>query len=223
VNTVRTPTQARTVQLPYGDRKLELRLPQANLAGVFAPRPVQPCAGLPAEIRRALSQPLGCPPLRQIVHPGEQVVILLEDHTRPTPTAQLLPFVLEELAQAGLEDDDLTLVVTHGAHRLSSDQELERILGTGLARRLRLLQHQGDQPEQQVYLGLTSRGTPVWVNRQVAQADRRIEIGYIGPSPYAGYSGGWKLIVPGVAALDTINANHSLVPLGFRRAVARRK
>jgi nickel-dependent lactate racemase len=82
---------------------------------------------------------------------------------------------------------------------------------------LRIVQHECADVQNQVYLGLTSRGTPVWVNRLVTTADRCIGIGHIGPSPYAGYSGGGKLILPGVAALDTINANHSLVPLGFRR------
>ena len=206
----------RIVELPYGARKLKLRLPEANLAGVFTPQPVEPCADLPGEIRRALAEPLDSPPLDELARPGENVVILLEDHTRPTPTADLLPHVLEALGRAGVRDADITLMITHGTHRLSTDQEVERIVGA--ERRLRIVQHRCDEPENQIYVGLTSRGTPVWVNRLVVEADRRIGIGYIGPSPYAGYSGGWKLIVPGVAALDTINANHSMVPLGFRRA-----
>ena len=206
------------VELPYGARTLELRLPEANLAGVFTPQPVEPCADLPSAVRRALEQPLDGPPLGELARPGESVVILLEDHTRPTPTADLLPHVLEALGRAGVRDADITLMLTHGTHRLSTEQEVERIVGAEPYRRLRIVQHRCDEPENQFYSGLTSRGTPVWVNRLVVEADRRIGIGYIGPSPYAGYSGGWKLIVPGVAALDTINANHSLVPLGFHPA-----
>jgi nickel-dependent lactate racemase len=129
----------------------------------------------------------------------------------------LLPPVLEALAQAGVRDADITIMITHGTHRLSTDQEVGRIVGAGPSRRLRIVQHRCDEQDNQVYVGLTSRGTPVWVNRLAFEADRRIGIGYIGPSPTAGYSGGWKLIVPGVAALDTINANHSMIPLGFRR------
>jgi nickel-dependent lactate racemase len=207
----------RSVQLPYGARRLELRLPEANLAGVFTPQPVEACSDLPAEIERALAEPLDCPPLSASLRPGDSVVILVEDHTRPTPTADLLPPVLEALAQAGVKDADITIMITHGTHRLSTDQEVERIVGAGPSRRHRIVQHRCDEQDNQVYVGLTSRGTPVWVNRLVLEADHRIGIGYIGPSPYAGYSGGWKLIVPGVAALDTINANHSMVPLGFRR------
>jgi nickel-dependent lactate racemase len=207
----------RGVKLPYGADRLELRLPEANLAGVFTPQPVESCSDLPAEIMRALAEPLDSPLLSALPQPGESVVILVEDHTRPTPTADLLPPVLEALAQAGVRDADITIMITHGTHRLSTDQEVERIVGAGPSRRLRIVQHRCDEQDNQVYVGLTSRGTPVWVNRLVFEADRRIGIGYIGPSPYAGYSGGWKLIVPGVAALDTINANHSMVPLGFRR------
>jgi len=207
----------RVIQLPFGAQTLELRLPEANLAGVFAPQPVEPCPDLRAEVLRALAEPLGCPPLSALPRPGENVVILVEDHTRPTPTADLLPPVLEALTQAGVRDADITILITHGTHRLSTDQEVRRIVGPGPSRGLRVVQHRCDEQDNQVYVGLTSRGTPVWVNRLVLEADRRIGIGYIGPSPYAGYSGGWKLIVPGVAGLDTINANHSLVPLGFRR------
>jgi nickel-dependent lactate racemase len=205
------------IELPYGAQMLRLRIPDANLAGVFLPQPVEACANLTAEVERALAQPLDCPPLASILQPGETVVILVEDHTRPTPTASLLPPVLEVLGQAGVRDADVTIVITHGTHRLSTDQEVERIVGAELARRLRIVQHRCDEQENQIYVGITRRGTPVWVNRLVIEADRRIGVGYIGPSPYAGYSGGWKLIVPGVAALDTINANHSMVPLGFRR------
>jgi nickel-dependent lactate racemase len=207
----------RVVKLPYGVRTLEVRLPEANLAGVFAPRPVQPCGDLSAEIAQALARPLDCPPLSALVRPGERVVILVEDHTRSTPTAELLPPVLQAITEAGVREADITIVITHGTHRLSTDQEVRHIVGAGPSARFRIAQHKCDDEKNQVYVGLTSRGTPVWVNRLVAEADRRIGIGYIGPSPYAGYSGGWKLIVPGVAALDTINANHSMVPLGFRR------
>jgi nickel-dependent lactate racemase len=207
----------RSVEIPYGVHRLELRVPEANLAGVFQPQPVEACPDLRAEVSRALAAPLGSPPLSALAHPGDKVVLLVEDHTRPTPTADLLLPVVETLTRAGVRDADLTVLITHGTHRLSTAPEVQRIVGADLSRRLRIVQHRCDEPENQVYVGLTRRGTPVWVNRIVVEADHRMGIGYIGPSPYAGYSGGWKLIVPGAASLDTINANHSFVPLGFRR------
>jgi nickel-dependent lactate racemase len=207
----------REIQLPYDTDALKFRVPEANLVGVYSPQPVAACAGPAAEVARALTHPLDTLPLSEIVQPNEKVVILVDDHTRATPAAQILPSLLDELRAGGVRDEDVTILITHGTHRLSHEEEVRHKVGEDVYRRFRIVQHQCTDEENQVYLGLTSRGTPVWVNRLVVEADRCLGIGHIGPSPYAGYSGGSKLILPGVASLDTINANHSLVPLGFRR------
>lgn len=169
------------------------------------------------EIARALAQPLDIPPLSSIVQPDENVVILVDDHTRPTPVAEVLPLLLGELQAGGVRDENVTILITHGTHRLSTDEEVRRKVGEHVFAHFYIVQHKCDDERNQYYLGLTSRGTPVWVNKLVVEADRCVGIGHIGPSPYAGYSGGGKLIVPGVASLDTINANHSLIVLGFRQ------
>ncbi|MCR4406040.1 MAG: nickel-dependent lactate racemase [Anaerolineae bacterium] len=205
------------ILLPYGAGTLQFRIPRANLTGIYSPSPVIACADPEMEVVRALAHPLDTPPLSDLVHPREKIIILLDDHTRATPVAQILLLLLAELRAGGVKDENITLLITHGTHRLSSEEEVRRKVGDEAYRRFRIVQHQCTDEENQVYLGLTSRGTPVWVNRLVVEADRRIGIGHIGPSPYAGYSGGNKLLLPGVAALDTINANHSLVVLGFRQ------
>lgn len=207
----------REIQLPYGAGTLQFRLPEGNLAGVYTPQPVAACADPATEIVRALTHPLDTPPLSEIVKPNEKVVILVDDHTRATPAAQILSPLLDELRAGGVQDTDVTILITHGTHRLSTQVELEHKVGEDICTRFRVLQHRCTDERNQVYLGMTSRGTPVWVNRLAVEADRCVGIGHIGPSPYAGYSGGSKLIVPGVASLDTINANHSFVALGFRR------
>ncbi len=205
------------IRLPYGKGELTARLPQTCLSGIFLPRPAPACSDPVAEIERALAHPLDTPPLSAIVRPGERVVILIDDHTRATPTASILPPMLEALRRGGVSQEQITILITHGTHRLSSEAEVLQKVGSEIYGKIRIEQHRCDDEENQVYLGLTSRGTPVWFNRLVVEADRRIGVGHIGPSPYAGYSGGYKLLLPGAAALDTINANHSLVPLGFRR------
>lgn len=210
-------TTRRTIHLPYGGDRVPVSIPEDSLADVFKPQEANACADLVSEIRRALSEPLGTPPLSEMVQRGETVVILVDDHTRTTPAADILPLVLESLHQGGIRDGDITILVTHGTHRLSTEEEVRRKVGTDVYERYRIRQHRCEDEDNQVYVGLTSRGTPVWVNRLVIEADRCLGIGHIGPSPYAGYSGGKKLILPGVAALDTINANHSLVASGFRR------
>jgi nickel-dependent lactate racemase len=207
----------RKIQLPYGTGNVEVSLPETNLAGIFTPRPIPANDDPEEEIRQALDRPVDTPPLRELVRPGEKVVILVDDHTRATPAALLLPQILSALHQAGIREGDVTILVTHGTHRLSSPAEVRQKVGETVFRRYRIEQHQCTDEASQVYLGLTSRGTPVWVNRLVVEADRLIGVGHVGPSPYAGYSGGSKLIVPGVASLDTINANHSHVVLGFRQ------
>ncbi len=207
----------RMVELPYGSRTVSAEVPERNLAGVYVPQPVPTCTDLEGEIARALDAPLDTPPLRALARRGETVAVLLDDHTRATPAARILPLVLEELLRGGVREEDITLFITHGTHRPSSEDEVRAKVGDEVARRFRVEQHLCTDESRQVYIGLTSWGTPVWVNRVVAEADRRVGIGHIGPSPYAGYSGGYKLILPGAAALDTINVNHSLVPLGFRQ------
>ncbi len=205
------------VSIPSGAGLVHVTLPEENLAGVFLPEAVPVCEDVRAEAERALAEPLGTPDLRDMVRAGDQVVILVDDHTRSTPAAEILPAVLARLAEAGVRDANITILITHGTHRLSTDEEVRRKVGPGVSERFRVVQHCCTDEANQVYVGLTSRGTPVWVNRLVVEADRRIGIGHIGPSPYAGYSGGGKLIVPGAASLDTINANHSLVALGVGR------
>lgn len=205
------------VHLPYGGHSLRLSLPEQNLVGVYRPRQVPACNDPAVEIVRALAHPLDTPPIPELVRPREKVVVLVDDHTRATPAALILPLLLEELRWGGIRDRDITILVTHGTHRPSSEDEILGKVGRQVYGHFRIEQHRCSDEQAQVFVGLTSRGTPVWVNRLVVEADRRLGVGHIGPSPYAGYSGGYKLIVPGVASLDTINANHSLVPLGFRQ------
>ena len=207
----------REIDLPYSDSTIKFHTPQANLAGIYRPQSVTACADPEAEIKRALTHPLDTPPLSKIVQPGEKVVILVDDHTRATPVARILPLILDELHTGGVRDEDVTILITHGTHRLSRDEEVQHKVGKDIYGRFNILQHLCTDEQNQVYVGLTSRATPVWINRQIVEADRCISIGHIGPSPYAGYSGGYKAIIPGSASLDTINANHSLVPMGFRK------
>jgi nickel-dependent lactate racemase len=207
----------REIRIPYGTESLSFLVPESNLAGVFLPHPVAACPDPYGEIRRALAHPLDLPPLTEIAKPNETVVILVDDHTRTTPVDLILPPLLEQLCEAGVHDEDITILVTHGTHRMSTEQEVQHKVGEAAYRRFRIQQHRCDDEQNQVFLGITSRGTPVWVNRQVVETDRLIGIGHVGPSPYAGYSGGRKLIVPGAASLDTINASHSHVVLGFRQ------
>lgn len=206
-----------TVELPDGKRNLGFRIPEVNWAGSYAPAQATDLPDPDEAIAQALAHPLNRPRLRDIVRSGERVVIIVDDHTRVTPAQLIIPHVAAELEAAGVPDKDVTIVIARGTHRPSTQAEVLKKLGAGLLNRFRVIQHDCQDEQNQTFIGITSLATPVWINTEVAAADRRIALGHIGPSPYAGYSGGGKLILPGVAALDTINYNHSFVPAAFRR------
>jgi lactate racemase len=205
-----------TIPLPFGKQQITFHVPEANLVGVLGPHPVPACPDPIAEIQRALDQPLGTLPVEQIVKSGEKVLILVDDYTRDTPVKLILPQLLERLTSCGIRNQDITLLVSTGTHRPCSESELRDKVGEAPYRRFHIEQHDCSDPSSQVFLGLTSRGTPVWVNHLVVESERIFGIGHIDPSDYAGYAGGWKLIVPGVAALETVDANHTLATLSFR-------
>lgn len=206
-----------TVELSDGQHYLGFRLPEANWGGNYAPAQATDLPDPEEVIAQALAHPLNRPRLRDIVRAGERVVIIVDDHTRVTPAQRIIPHVAAELEAAGVPDRDVTIVVARGTHRPSTQAEVLKKLGANILNRFRVIQHDCQDEQNQTFIGITSLATPVWINSEVAAADRRIAVGHIGPSPYAGYSGGGKLILPGVAALDTINYNHSFVPAAFRR------
>ena len=170
--------------------------------------PAPPPLDLVAATRAALAAPVGAPPLRELACGRDGVVIVTSDATRAVPTAGLLDAVMPELEAAGIGPGEVTVVIAAGAHRPATQAELARLLGPRWAG-LRVLQHDA-RGGGLVDLGRTSRGTPVAVHPAVAHAGLRIALGVVEPHEFAGFSGGRKAIVPGVAAYETILANHSV-------------
>lgn len=196
------------MELGFGQGTQPLEIPDRNVMGVLEPNQVP--AGLTgtAEVARALAEPIGAPPLRQVVRPGETVAIVTSDITRPCPTAKILPPVLAELAAGGIRREDITLVFALGSHRPHTEEEMRRLAGPDYGT-LRCVDSVGDF----VRLGETRRGTPVDIVRTVAEADRRICLGNIEYHYFAGYSGGAKAIMPGVSTRAAIQANHTMMVL----------
>lgn len=196
------------LELGFGQGTQPLEIPDRNVMGVLEPNAVP--AGLTgtAEVVRALAEPIGAPPLRQVVRPGETVAIVTSDITRPCPTAKILPPVLAELAAGGIRREDITLVFALGSHRPHTEEEMRRLAGPDYDT-LRCVDSVGDF----VRLGETRRGTPVDIVRTVAEADRRICLGNIEYHYFAGYSGGAKAIMPGVSTRAAIQANHTMMVL----------
>lgn len=195
-----------TVQLPFGRTRVEAHIPTASLIGVFEPRQAAQTADELALIEQALAKPIGSARLRERVQPGQKVAIIASDLTRPCPSAKLLPFVLQELAEAGVRDEDILIVAALGLHREMTPSELEEMAGPDVYRGVRVVNH---NPQDVVYLGTTQRGTPVEVFRPVVEANFRVCLGNVEFHYFAGYSGGAKAIIPGCASRKTVSANHA--------------
>jgi nickel-dependent lactate racemase len=164
----------------------------------------------PAEMQRAFDNPIGTPPLRELARGRKQVAILFDDITRPTRTHEIAAYVLNELAQAGIKDDQIRFIAalgTHGAH----DNVAHRLkLGQEILERFPVYNH--NPYENCVDVGTTSRGTRLAVNREVMSCDLRIAIGCVLPHPQVGFGGGGKIILPGVSHIDSITHFHSKIP-----------
>jgi nickel-dependent lactate racemase len=193
--------------LPYDNRNFSCRLSGARLLTAAVPTPSAPPAEL---VRRALDRPIASPLLREIVRPGEKVVIVTSDITRYTGSEHYLPVLVEHLNACGVPDDAITIVIALGIHRLQSEAEHRKILGS-LFGRIAVIDHDCDNPGQLVTLGITAGGIPVTVNRRVAEADRVIVTGTIGFHYFAGFGGGRKGLVPGIASRETCMATHFAV------------
>jgi nickel-dependent lactate racemase len=197
-----------TLSVPWGTQTLPIDLPDRwQVAGILKPKNASIITDPAAEVQRALNEPVDMAPLRALASADKKIVIVVDDGSRPTPVAKILPAVLDELARCGVDRQALTLVPALGLHRPMDSAEIEARTGVP---GLRWENPDCDDPEKLVYLGRTSRGTPVWINKTVAQADLVISIGCIEPHIIASFGGGYKNIVPGVAGRATVAHNHKL-------------
>ena len=192
------------VHLAYGQGQLTIDLPDSST--VIQPTP---SAGLPDEraaVFAALDKPIRAIPLRESIKPGDRVCIVFTDITRATPNERLIPWLLEYLTQA--PDHEVTLLNGLGTHRPNTAAELDRMLTPQVTQKYRVLNHEPENTEALIPLGTTADGTPALLNRHLVNADVRIITGFIEPHFFAGFSGGPKGIMPGVAGLKTIMSNH---------------
>ena len=194
--------------LDYHRGGLEVEVPGRNVAGVIE-TPPEPVAPAPDEIiRRALSAPIGSPPLREIARDRRSACIVIPDVTRPMPVRVVLPRVLCAVEEAGLPGDAVTILIATGLHRPNEGAELEEMIGAEVMRDYRIENHVARDKAGHVYLGVTSSGVPVNVDRRYLAADLKVLLGLVEPHFMAGFSGGRKLVCPGVCSEETINAFH---------------
>ena len=199
------------VRLAYGQGHLAVELPD-GLTTIIEPAHTPGLADERAAVMAALEKPIAARPLREWVKPGRRVCIVFTDITRATPNERLIPWLLDYLADVPRED--VTLLNAVGTHRPNTRAELEQMLTPAVVQNYRVLNHEGENASELVALGTTRDGTPALLNRHFTGADVRIVTGFIEPHFFAGFSGGPKGIMPGVAGLQTIMSNHGAKNLG---------
>jgi lactate racemase len=204
------------VSLAYGHEGLRVALP-AGRTTVVAPAHHQAAADVPALLARALAHPVAGPPLREVVRPGQRVAVSVCDATRPQPREAMLTALIRELAGI-VTPADLTVLVATGTHRANTAAELADMLGTELAGSLRVINHDARDNGQLSWCGRHGDGVPVWLNRHWVEADARITTGFVEPHFFAGFSGGPKLVAPGLAGLETTLTLHDARRIGSERA-----
>jgi lactate racemase len=187
-----------------------LGLPAERVTAELRFRDLPALADPAGAIIRSLEAPIGALPLHELAKPGDKVAILVGDRMTDWligAREHLALPIFDHLNQLGVRDEDITVVYACGMH--AHPQAKER-MGPELLARVRFVEHDGADDSQQTYIGATHRGTPVWINKAVAEADIKIGIGEISPVGPAGWCGGGKIILPGVVGRDTIEHNHRM-------------
>ena len=194
------------IRLDYGRSGLEVDFPGQGVT-VVEPEFIPGIPDPGSVLRAGLRSPLGSEPLSDIVSSSDKVAIAICDSTRAMPSGLVLPAVLEQLAH--VPEDNISILVATGTHRPSTDRELAGILGAEIMGRYRVLNHVCTDEENVVNMGTTPSGIPVNLNRTWVESDIRITTGFVEPHFFAGFSGGPKLVAPGLASLETVMAVHS--------------
>jgi nickel-dependent lactate racemase len=200
-------------RVPWGcwapETTLALPFPEHFLVQVNHMRDARPLAD--AAVAGAVHSPIDAQPLRTLARGARTAVIAIDDITRPTPTAAVLPLVLSELDAIAAEN--IRILIALGAHRPLVRRELEQKLGAAVLDTYDVEQHH--PYENLVDLGKSSRGTPIRLNRSFCEADLKLAIGGVLPHPYMGFGGGAKIVVPGLAGIETLQANHQPAVTGI--------
>lgn len=196
------------LEFGYGTGVQSVEVPEENLLDVLVSNEMEHSFRGQDAVRRALAAPIGSPRLRELAKPGQKIAIVTSDISRPLPSYDVLPAVLDELYTAGVSPEDITVVFALGSHRCHTEEEKEQLVGQRCYREVRCMD---SDPSDCVHMGVTKQGTPVDITRVVAEAGFRICLGNIEFHYFAGYSGGAKAIMPGVSTPAAIQVNHRMM------------
>jgi len=196
----------------YGKNGLEISLDPNWNTTVYNPERQEPLESPVEIIRNAIKNPLGTEPLEKTVRSKKvinKVCIVASDATRPVPSHLILEGLVKELNDYGIQDDQIIILIATGLHRPSRDEEIDRIVGNKLRKRLLIVDHIATDKSYQIFLGIASDDIPIYINKHYYNADLKILTGYVEPHFFFGFAGGRKSLIPGIAGAETIQANHS--------------
>jgi nickel-dependent lactate racemase len=185
-------------------------IPDQNLLGIFAPSTVKVEKSEDEIIEEALLQPIGSSPLHEILEWCQDVLILVDDYTRPTPTQKILPRLMKELERGGIKREGIRFLIASGTHRPMTEEEIVKKFGKEIPKQYLILNHHWWDSSQMVYMGETPSGIPIHINRLVEEVDLIIGIGQIVPHRVSGFSGGGNIIQPGICGEETTGKTHWL-------------
>lgn len=197
------------VRLEYGRTGMDVELPDRSVVRTLSYQVAEPLSDADGVLRHLLAQPLGTPPLAELARGRRDACILICDITRPVPNELILRPILEILEQSGIPREKILILVATGLHRPNLGDQLLEMVGRDILDHYRIENHDGQRRDEHTYLGDSPRGVPIWLDSRYVRADLKLTVGLIEPHFMAGFSGGRKLICPGVAALETIRAWHS--------------
>ncbi|MDR2095656.1 MAG: nickel-dependent lactate racemase [Treponema sp.] len=207
-----------TIEFPYGKETLPFTIPESRFKGELVSCMHRYRADKSQEdlVRDALANPIGTPRLSVMAEGKKRVVLIASDHTRPVPSRIIVPLMLSEIRR-GSPDADITILIATGCHRDTTREELEAKFGPALMRDERIVLHNCDSPET-AYLGRLPSGGGLVVNRLAMEADLLVAEGFIEPHFFAGFSGGRKSVLPGIAGRKTVVYNHNAEFIAHPRA-----
>jgi lactate racemase len=197
------------IRLAFGKSGLVVELPDGPSYEVLHSRSAEPLQDVSHALAQALDHPIGTPGLRELARGKSTAAISVCDITRPAPNSITLPPLLERLHAAGIPTGGVTILIATGLHRPATPAEIESIVGASIASTYRVVNHNAKDLASHAAVGSTRRGTPVYVDKRFVDADLHITLGFIEQHLMAGFSGGRKLIAPGLAAQETIKVLHS--------------
>jgi nickel-dependent lactate racemase len=189
------------IPIPYGEEKLTLRIPDLNLLGVVKPASLSPAENINVQKEKIVKE------LKEFLAKAHTVLVIVNDYTRPTPNSDILKLIEEEL-----KEHDVQFIVASGSHRAPNEKEFKQIFGNFYeSYKDKIVVHNARDNVSLFFLGKTSLGIPVWLNKAILWADKIVTINSVEPHYFAGFTGGRKSFIPGIAGLETITKNHKLV------------